>query len=122
MSFMRNNKFTKDVNKSIKAICYVYIRICESSDRDERLELKSISDMARYISNPNFVFELTHTYPSEWHKLLDAICGLLSINKTFTNYDMLKKAIYRLRKYPEYAIDIKDRGLSENTPHYIIET
>lgn len=119
---MNSDNFTKDVNKSIKEICNVYIRICETSDWGEILELKSILDMSRCVFNTDFIFALTHTYPSKWHKLLDAICGLLRINKTFTNYDMLKNAIYRLRKYLEYAIDIKDCGLSENTPHYIIET
>ena len=122
MSFMKSDNFTEDVNKSIKEMCIVYIRICEAGNWREILELKSISDMSRCVFNTDFIFVLTHTYPSEWHKLLDAICELLSINKTFNNYDMLKKAIYRLRKYPEYAIDIKDRGLSENTPHYIIDT
>lgn len=118
---MKSDKFIKDINKSIKEICKVYVRLCERSNEEEIFELRGILDIAIHISNPDFIFALTHTYPSEWHKLLDAICGLLRINKTFNNYDMLKKAINRLRKHPEYAIDIKESGLVENNPHYIIE-
>jgi hypothetical protein len=69
------------------------------------------------------VWHLKATYPTPWHQLIDAICELIGINKTFSNYDKLKKAFDRLKSDPNYALKKnEDNAIVEENPYYLDES
>ena len=94
----------KNIYKAAKEINTVYNAISKDTYFTDEYGLQSAEEMVAELSNPYFVSKLKGSYPSGWHQILNGICKLLGINKTFTNYDVLKKAVDRLLSHPDYAI------------------
>ena len=78
--------------------------------------------MVACITQPDFAAKLKSSYPSAWHQLLEAICKILGINKTFTNYDKLTKAVDEILTHPDYALSSKHDSLASKNAHYLEES
>ncbi len=97
-------KMPRDLYYNCKKIQSVY-----ESIKDKRLfkgeyGIKNSLEMIAELSEPEFAEKLKMTYPSAWHQLLDAICKLLGINKSFSNYDKLSKAVDAILTVPDYEL------------------
>ena len=66
--------------------------------------IKNSLELIAELSEPKFAEKLKTTYPSAWHQLLDAICKILGINKSFSNYDKLSKAVDKILTVPDYEL------------------
>lgn len=97
-------KIPKDIYESCVQIDWVYNAIKDKPVFKKKYGLKNRSEMVAELSNPEFVDLLKETYPSLWHKLLDTICEMIGINKHFTNYDKLKKAVDEIIAHPDFQL------------------
>lgn len=84
--------------------------------------IKNGKEMIAELSNPDFVEKLKATYPSAWHGLLDQICKLFGINKSFTNYDKLKKAVDEILAHPDYKLAKEHFALVDQNATYLDES
>ena len=110
----------KNIYKAAKEINAVYNAISKDTYFTDEYGLQSAEEMVAELSNPYFVSKLKGSYPSGWHQILNGICKLLGINKTFTNYDMLQKAVDRLLSHPDYTIaNDYYNYISDKNAHYL---
>lgn len=84
--------------------------------------IKNGKEMIAELSNPDFVNKLKASYPSAWHGLLDQICKLFGINKSFTNYDKLKKAVDEILAHPDYKLAKEHFALVDQNATYLDES
>ena len=93
-----------NIKKAAKDIYTVYTAIKNNPNFDGEYALEKPEEMVAQLAKPVFVEKLKGSYPSTWHKLLETICELFGINKQFTNYAKLKKAVDRLLSDPDYVL------------------
>ena len=115
-------KLPKHINNSCKEIYRVYAAISKSPRFTGEYGVKNAYEMVAELTNPVFAEKLKGTYPSVWHKLLEVICEILGINKTFTNYDKLTKAVDEILTHPDYALSSKHDSLVSKNAHYLEES
>ena len=122
MKLLNRKRYTgKKVIKSCQSIIQVYETFINYRDLDEFREL-SIMEWYASLSDPHVVLLLKLTYPSPWHRLLDALCEIVGIHKTFSLYDKLKKAVECILADPNYVPAPKDYPrLATKTPYYMDE-
>jgi hypothetical protein len=94
----------KNIYDSCMEINRVFNAIKDHRTFKDTYGIKNSSEMIAELSNPEFVGKLKDTYPSNWHMLLQAICNILGINKSFTNYDKLLKAVEEILAHPDYQL------------------
>jgi hypothetical protein len=102
-----------------KEIYKVYAAISKNPDFKGDYGVKNEKEMVAQLANPEFTYKLKHSYPSVWHKLLEAICEIFGINKTFTNYDKLTKAVDKLLTHPDYALAKDYYSVLDQNPYYL---
>ena len=91
---------SKDIYNACKQIFAVHLKIKDNPLFANAYGITNAVELVAELSNPEFVVKLKSTYLSEWDKLLEAICHLFGINKSFTAYDKLKKALDVLLEHP----------------------
>ena len=112
----------KHIYKSCKEIYRVYAAIKNDQLFAGDYGVKNAREMVAMLIDPEFTKKLKATYPSVWHKLLDAICQILGINKSFTNYDKLTKAVDEILSHPDYALAQKYNSIVNQNPYYLDES
>ena len=112
-------KLSKNVYNSCKEIYRVYASIRNNSLFKDEYGIKNAREMVAELSNPEFASKLKGSYPTPWHKLLEAICEIFGINKTFTNYDKLTKAVDEILTHPDYALSKQYDSLVSKNPLYL---
>ena len=95
----------KSIYKSCKEIDRVFDAVRQDEGFDDCIP-ETVQDMFVRLSDRHFMFMMTHSYPSPWYKLADAICQILHIKKSFSHYDILKKAVSEIVAHPDYQIAI----------------
>ena len=116
------SSLSKNVYNSCKEIYRVYSAISKNPRFKDEYGIKNAREMVAELSNPVFVDKLKSSYPSVWHKLLEAICEIFGINKTFTNYDKLIKAVNEIITHPDYALSSRYDALVNKNPYYLDES
>ena len=118
---------TAELSKNIYNSCKEFYRVYAAISKNPRFEgdygVKNVPEMVAKLSDPVFVEKLKGTYPSMWHEILDMICRLLGIDKSFTNYDKLRKAVDQILSDPDYTLaqGYYER-LADKTPYYLDES
>ena len=101
---------TVNMPKNIHDSCVEINRLLDSIKKAPQFineyGLKDSAEMVAELSNPVFVAKLKHTYPTKWDDFLSCICRMLDINKSFSYYDKLKKAVDEIVAHPDYQIAI----------------
>ena len=117
---------SKDTYKACEKIVAVYRKIKTDPYFANEYGITKVQELVAELSNPNFVHKLKRTYLSAWDKLLEAICEIFGIKKTFSAYDKLIKALDVLLEHPDnqlrqgyYEYVEKNR---ENSNHYFGDT
>ena len=114
-------------NRIIRS-CKDFLQVHESIKDNPNFKgyygVDSVQEMVAELSNPAFVKELKQSYPSAWHKILEGICELFGINKTFTNYDKIKKAVDRILADPDYSLaqSFYEKVRLSESRHYLDES
>ena len=95
------DKMSKDMYKACEQIFVVHLKIKDNPLFAKDYGIKNAKELVAELANPEFVAKLKHTYLSAWDKLLEAICEIFGIKKSFTAYDKLKKALDVLLENPD---------------------
>ena len=119
------NEVPKNIVSSCKQIYKVYSSIKNDPLFKNEYGITNPQEMVAELANSNFTEKLKNSYPNIWYKLLDVICELFGINKSFTNYAILKRAVDDILSNPDYilannynkAIDLKG-----NNAYYLEDT
>ena len=106
---------SKDTYKACEKIFAVYLKIKTDPLFTNEYGITNAKELVAELANPNFVNKLKATYLSAWDKLLEAICELFGIKKTFNAYDKLMKSLDVLLEHP-------DNQLRQSYYEYIEET
>lgn len=122
----RTGGATVEMPKNIYDSCMEINRVFNAIKNDrnfkEQYGTKDGAELVAELSNPEFVKDLKRSYPSALHQILDAICKLFGINKSFTNYDKLLKAVDEILTHPDYQL-AKDYFIGDGkTTHYLDES
>ncbi len=98
------NELPEHIRRSCEEFLQVYEAIKKDSSFDGQYALESVEEMVAELANPAFVKELKRSYPSGWHMILQGICNILGINKSFSNYDKLRRAAERILSDPDFEL------------------
>lgn len=98
------NELPKHIRRSCEEFLQVYEAIRKNPSFDGQYALKSVEEMVAELANQAFVNKLKDTYPSGWHMILQGICNILGINKSFSNYDKLRRAAERILLDPDFEL------------------
>ena len=112
----------KNIYNSCKQIDKVYDAIKNNPRFEKQYGIKNAREMIAELSNPEFVDRLKSSYPSAWHHLLSAICEIFGINKSFTNYDKLTKAVDEILTHPDYQLAKDYYSFVKGNTHYLDES
>ena len=97
-----------NMSKDIYDSCARIERVFRSIKYDPRFKKqygnKKLNEMIAELSNPAFVSLLKTTYTSKWNEVLDLICRILGIDKSFSNYAKLKEAVDYIITHPDYRL------------------
>lgn len=113
---------SKNIYNSCKQIDKVYDAIKNNPRFEKQYGIKNAREMIAELSNPEFVDRLKSSYPSAWHHLLSAICEIFGINKSFTNYDKLTKAVDEILTHPDYQLAKDYYSFVKGNTHYLDES
>ena len=113
---------SKNIYNSCKQIDKVYDAIKNNPRFKKQYGINNAREMIAELSNPEFVDRLKSSYPSAWHHLLSAICEILGINKSFTNYDKLTKAVDEILSHPDYQLAKDYYSFVKENTHYLDES
>ena len=114
-----------NLQRACKKIFSVYATIKDNSDFKNEYGIKNEEEFVAELSNPYFVAKLKNTYASPWHKILEGICELLGINKSFSMYAKLKSAVDDILSDPDYELANdydKVIDLKGNNAYYLEDT
>ena len=122
----RVDTMQRNLDSACKKIFSVYATIKVKPRFANEYGIKNEEEFVAELANPYFVEKLKNTYASPWHKILEAICELLGINKRFSMYGKLKSAVDDILSAPDYAlakdfnkyIDLK----GNNNAYYLEDT
>ena len=106
---------SKDTYKACEKIFAVYLKIKSDSRFSNEYGIKNAKELVAELANKDFVDKLKGTYLSAWDKLLEAICELFGIKKTFSAYDKLMNAL-------DVLLESTDNQLRESYYEYVEET
>ena len=114
----------KDICDSCARILRVFESIKNNPDFEGQYGKAKMTEMIAELSNPTFVSLLKMSYPSLWHKLIDAICEMLGINRRFNNYTTLKKAVEEILSHPDYRLagEYYEKARLNSTNFYLDES
>lgn len=91
---------SKEMYKACEQIFAVHLKIKDDPLFAKEYGVTNARELVAELSNPDFVVKLKRTHLSLWDELLDLICRMFHINKSFTAYDKLKKALDVLLSHP----------------------
>ena len=91
---------SKEMYKACEQIFAVHLKIKDDPLFAKEYGVTNARELVAELSNPDFVVKLKRTHLSLWDELLDLICRMFHIKKSFTAYDKLKKALDVLLSHP----------------------
>lgn len=122
----RKGDATVNMPKNIYDSCMEINRVFDAIKKDEvfkgKYGRKNGAEMVAELSDPDFVNALKKTYPSMWHEFLDYVCRLFGIDKRFTNYAKLKKAVDEILTHPDYLLAKEYYALPDQNAYYLDES
>ncbi len=92
---------SKEMYKACEQIFAVHLKIKDDPLFAKEYGIKNAKELVAELANREFVEKLKRTHLSTWDKLLEAICHIFGINKSFSAYDKLKKALDVLLAHPD---------------------
>lgn len=106
---------SKDTYKACEKIFAVYLKIKTDPLFTNEYGITNAKELVAELANREFVEKLKRTHLSTWDKLLETICELFGIKKTFSAYDKLMNAL-------DVLLESTDNQLRESYYEYIEET
>lgn len=98
---VESTAMSKNIYKACEKIFAVHLKIKNDPLFAKEYGITTAAELVAELSNPDFVIKLKRTYLSLWDRLLEDICEIFGIKKTFTAYDKLKKALDVLLEHPD---------------------
>lgn len=115
-------KMQSNLYRACKKISSVYATIKVDPRFANEYGIKNEKEFVAELSNPHFVEKLKNTYASPWHKILEAICELLGIDKNFSMYGKLKRAVDDILSDPDYELARDYYSLVDQNAYYLEES